>query len=111
MAKLKRGSRVIVTEPIRRGTRHKHGQAKVRKGAKAEIVDRHCKRRYGRLLPLRRFKKVTYDVDVLDGMRTLYVPSVSESSLKRAPRFRFPRVLLVGLAAVIVLQALAQRLV
>jgi hypothetical protein len=109
MTKLKRGTRVIVTEPIRRGRGHRHGQAKVGRGARAQVVDRHSKRRYGRLVPLRRFETVTYDLDVDDGLRATFVPSVSESSLKRAPRFHLRRLLLVALLCLVVVQALGQR--
>lgn len=102
MAKLKRGTRVIVTEPIHRGRRHKHGPARVRKGAKAQVAFR----RGGGL-----FGKTKYDLEVHDGMRTQHVRSVSESSLIRAPTFHFPRTLVVALLVLVVLQAIARELV
>jgi hypothetical protein len=111
MARLGRGSRVVVTQPIRRGSGDPRGQVKVRRGAKARVVERHVRRRYGRLLPLRRFRKVTYDLDVDDGLRALFVPAVSGSSLRRAPLVPLRRLLVVAILALVAFQVVLQRLV
>ena len=102
MTRLKRGTSVIVTDPIKRGRRHKHGPAKVRKGAKAQVTHR----RSGGL-----FGKTKYDLEVHDGMRTHQVRSVPESSLMRAPVVHLPRVLVVAVLVLLVLEVIARSLV
>ena len=107
MTRLRRGSRVIVTQPIRRGSEDPRGQVKVRRGAKARVVDRHVRRRHG--LPLRRFRKVTYDLDVDDGLRALFVPAVSGSSLRRAPLVPMRRLLVVAALVALVALVIGER--
>jgi hypothetical protein len=111
MTKLRPGARVIVTEPIRRGRGHPHGQAKVRRGAKAHVVGRHVRRRHGRLVPLRRFRTVTYDIDVDDGLRAQYVPAVSASAVRRSPRLPARRLVVVAILVLVVVRLVAERVV